>query len=442
MTDWKEEYQKRFLSVEEAVRLVKSGDRVMISRVWEPRSLSLALSRRKDELRGVELFLGSSNPEYAWFQPGNEESFTVYLEMQTGMSGKMAAGRLAFDYITSLYPLRFKREDERGEGKGVDVFMVVVSPPDANGFCSFGHILLNKKDIAKRAKVVLAEVSDALPIAVRTGGDNFIHVSQIDGFVEHSHLASEQTPLPQREEPTEHIRRIAEFISTLIRDGDTIEIGVGRTTESLAQLGIFGERQDLGLHSGMTFPGCMDLIKAGVFNGRRKSINPRKVTTSFLYEYDEESLAFVDGNPMFEMQGMEYMHDIRIISAHDNFVAINGILAIDLNGQITSESIGSRLAGIAGGLPPFAIGAMLSNGGRTINVISSTAAEGTISRIMPTFEPGTMVTIPHTFADLVVSEYGIARLLGKSRRERIEELIAIAHPDFRAELRREAQRLY
>jgi len=442
MADWKEEYKRKFVSAEEAVRRVKSGDRVMISSMWEPRALALALSHRKDELTGMDIFPGSFDPQYAWFQPGNEESFNVYLEIPPGVYSKMGGDHPSFDHISSLYPFRFKSEDERGEGRGVDVFMVVVSPPDENGLCSFGHVLLSKKDTAKRAKVLLAEVTDAPRIAVRAPGDNFIHVDDIDAFIEHTPSDAAQFRSPQMDEPSEHVRWIAEYVSTLVRDGDTIELGMGRTTESLALLGAFDNKHDLGLHSGMTFPGCIDLIKAGVFNGKRKNINREKVITSWLFECDEENLAFVNNNPMFEMQGLEYMHNIRIISSNDNFVAMNGVLSIDLRGQMTSESMGSRVVGIAGGLPPFAMSAMLSKGGRNINIISSTAVKGTISRIVPTFETGTIVTIPHTFADLVVSEYGIARLLGKSRRQRAEELIAIAHPDFRAELKREAQRLY
>lgn len=437
---WHEEYQRKLVSAEEAVKVVKSGDRVVISNLWEPQSLAIALSQRKDELKNVEIYSSSFSTELAWFQPHSEESFTVCLEVPLDLFG-LTTERGRFDHFTPLSVFRFKAEDEGRQGeKGIDVFMVVVSPPDKDGFCSFGHVLLSKKDIAKRAKRVLAEVKDVPQINLRTHGDNFLHVSQIDYFVEYA--AATAPWRLQRGEPGESTKWIAEYVSSLVQDGDTIELGIGRSTESIAMLGAFDNRHDLGLHSGMTFPGCMRLIKSGVLTGKCKNINPNKMVTSWLYENSDEDLAFVDGNPMFEMQGLEYMHDIKLIAAHDNFVAINGVLAIDLNGQMTSESLGSRLMSVAGGLPPFAMGAMLSKGGRNIIVLHSTAAEGTISRIAPSLEQGTIVTIPWTFADLVVSEYGIARLLGKSQRQRADELIAIAHPDFRGELRREAQKLF
>ena len=156
----------------------------------------------------------------------------------------------------------------------------------------------------------------------------------------------------------------------------------------------------------------------------------------------KEDMDFVNNNPLFELRDVEYTHDPRTISALDNIVAINNALAVDLTGQIAAESLGPRMYSGAGGLPAFATGAALSKGGRFVTVLPSTARGGAISTIVATHEPGTIITVPRTLADIVVTEYGIARLKGKTQRQRAEELIAIAHPDFRAQLRKEAERLY
>ena len=150
----------------------------------------------------------------------------------------------------------------------------------------------------------------------------------------------------------------------------------------------------------------------------------------------------MDANPLFEVRNVSYVNDIRVISSHHRMVAINGALAVDLNGQIAADSIGMRMLGGAGGQVDFGIGAVLSEGGRSIALLHSTTSNGAVSRIVPTFEPGTIVSIPWTFSDYVVSEYGVARLLGKSRRERAEQLISIAHPDFREELAQAARKMF
>jgi 4-hydroxybutyrate CoA-transferase len=186
----------------------------------------------------------------------------------------------------------------------------------------------------------------------------------------------------------------------------------------------------------------ISLVREGVINGKYKTLNPGKVVVTALGGSTKEEMEWANNNPLFELVDVEYLEDIRVIAAHDNMVAINNALSIDLTGQIASESIGTRIMSVAGGQIPFVFGALLSKGGRSITVLSSTAREGSISRIRPVLEPGTAVTIPRNCAQYVVTEYGIANLWGKSVRERAEELISIAHPDFRAELRKEAQKLF
>lgn len=246
---------------------------------------------------------------------------------------------------------------------------------------------------------------------------------------------------PQRK-PDQLDKQVAELVSTLVGDGDTIELGPGLAS-SLPSLGAFDGKHDLGIHSPIIGPGLLELVRQGIVTGRCKNLHPDKsVSTGFRWVESEEDIAFIDGNPVFEVRDTSYVNDIRVIASNDRMVAINGILAVDLAGQLAADSIGTRMLGGAGGLVDFSIGAMLSKGGCSIAVFRSTDSKGTVSRVVPTFEAGTIVTIPWTFADYVVTEYGIAELLGKSRRQRAGELIAIAHPDFRAELAKQAQRLF
>jgi len=444
VASWQEEYRRKLVTADEAVKVIQPGDVVEIASEWEPELLQAALARRYRELENITIYTDARRPDLPWFQPELAQTFTVHL-MQPPQVPKGAEPPANIDYAPTLTLSRAKallegREDRRR----LDVFMVVVSPPDKEGYCSFGRFLFFKRLAASQARIVLAEVVDHPQINLRTFGDNRIHVSEIHYFVENPNPSptAAQSPWRRLREPTPQTRQIAQHIATLLRDGDTLEVGVGGGTEALALLGTFDNLQDLGIHSGQLIPGMIDLIKRGVVNGRRKSLNPGKVVVSVFWEEDEESLAFFHENPTFEQRSIEYVHDFKVIAAHDNFVAINSILAIDLLGQATSESMGFRRLALAGGLPPFAIGAMLSRGGRNILVLPATTPDGRASRIVPMLEPGTVVTLPRTLVDIVVTEYGVARLLDKSDRERAEALIAIAHPDFRSELRRQFRKLY
>ena len=436
---WQDEYRGKCVSPEKAVAIIESGETVVIPVATEVQALSRALMNRKDELRDITVLLRMPRFDLGWLGGDVGAAFTVILDAQPASFGAKFMNEKGLDLIPSLYGLRFKGEgDARRKAQDVDVVMIVVSPPNKDGFCSFGLYLSHKKDYTSRAKKILAEVSGSPAMGVRTAGDNHIHVSEIDYFVEH-------IPAPIRE-PQQELddldRKMAEHVSTIVRDGDTLELGPGLAA-SLPGLGAFDERSDLGVHSPIIGPGLLDLVRRGIVTGKRKNLHQGKcVSSGFRWIEREEDIAFIDGNPVFEVRSSSYVNDICVIGSNDRMVAINGILAIDLAGQIAADSIATRMFGGAGGQVDFGIGALLSKGGCSISVLRSTASKGTISRIVPTFEPGTIVSLPWTFADYVVTEYGVANLLGKSRRRRAQELIAIAHPDFRSELTREAQRLF
>lgn len=437
MDNWRSEYERRTISAEAAAALVKSGDFVAFAAGREAHALGLAISARKEELKGVKIWAPTPGYDFGWYDPGWEDSFEITVNMPTALCQDAVDSRLCDVNFGTLIPF------DISQVMNADVLLIEVSPPDVHGFCSFGQSLWNKKRHVRQAKLVIAEVNDKL---IRTFGDNFIHFSEIDYFVEH--LTSGATPgmgtLAGRalKEPERFIKDIANNIAEIVRDGDTIQIGVGRTTEPLVGLGVFNDKKDLGWHSEATPPGVITLVKKGVINGERKSINRGKAVVTSLGGGSREEIEWASENPLFELVDVEQLEDLRVIAAHDNMVAINNALMVDFTGQIAAEGIGTRIMSLAGGQIPFVFGALMSKGGRSITVIPSTALGGTVSRITPTLPNGTAVTIQHNCADYIVTEYGVARLWGKSVRQRVQDLIGIAHPDFRVELRKEAERIY
>lgn len=436
-----EEYKSKLVSAEKAASLVKSNDYVVLS-VREPLATGLALASRKEELRKVEIYVMAPGYDFGWYDAGWEESFEVTLAVPTATSQQMVDERRCDVSISGLIPMLAPYEVASGE-RQPDVYIVETSPPDEHGFCSFGVALWEKKRVVEMAKLVIAEVN---PNVIRTYGDNFVHISEIDYFVEHTPTGrppgTGSLTGKAIKEPEPYLKRISENVAELIKDGDTLQIGVGRTTEPLVRLGMLDEKHDLGYHSEATAPGTISLVRNGVITGKYKTLNPGKVVVTSVGGGSLDEMQWVNNNPLLMLVDIRYLADIRTIAAHDNFVAVNNILAIDLSGQITAESLGTRLVGVAGGQIPFVYGSWLSKGGRSISVLPSTAQGGTVSRIMPTLPAGTVVTIQRNLADYVVTEYGIARLKGKPIRKRAQELIAVAHPDFRAELKKEAEKLY
>ncbi|HXW85387.1 MAG TPA: acetyl-CoA hydrolase/transferase C-terminal domain-containing protein, partial [Candidatus Binataceae bacterium] len=243
-------------------------------------------------------------------------------------------------------------------------------------------------------------------------------------------------------EVPESYHAIAGYLSELIEDGVTIQIGVGEPSARMPRLGVFDRKHDLGLHTEMVAPGIARLVDGGVINGKRKSIHRGKAVAVAWSGSGPEDLKIIDDNPAFELYDPEYVLNVPRIAQNHHQTSINNALAVDLTGQITAETVaGARMYNGTGGAPETHLGAFLCPGGRAITLLQSTALGGAVSRIVPQHPEGTLVTIPRFFADTVVTEYGIARLVGKNHRERAVELIAIAHPNFRAELREAAKRL-
>jgi len=433
--DWQKDYRNKLVTAEEAVKVVKSGDRVAFTTNDMPVTISEALTTRLINLKDVEIQICNPLVDYGWFQLGFDDYFKITVVSFMGQLVRPMVHERRADYLPCLYSIQGKAETEKRPGiRGTDVFITMVSPPDEHGFCSFGSAIWAKKWYVKSAKKVLAEVDEK---HIRTYGDNLVHVSEIDYFVEHI-ATDRQFVIPECEE---YMKAIGKYVGTLVRDGDTIGIGAGSIGIHLCSLGVFDDKRELGYYSENIVPGVVDLVKKGIITGKRKNFHLGKLVCNNL-NAEPENLAFINNNPMFELYPQEYILDIRNVAANDNMVAINSALSVDLTGQIASESIGHQMYTGSGGQPEMVIGAMLSKGGRSVTMLRSTTSDGKISRIVPFLELGTIVTIPRNFADYIVTEYGIASLLGKSQRERAQELTAIAHPKFRAELEQEARRLF
>lgn len=439
--NWKEEYNKKLISAEEAASFVKSGDKISFTLGREAYSIGRAIASRAGELRGVEVLQPFPDYNFGWYEPGYEDSFLIKLYMPTAISQGMVDRRQCDIEVGDILNWSYSTVIQS------DIVITELSPPDDKGFCSFGASLWNKKKHIKNGKLVLAEVNENL---IRTYGNNFVHVSEIDYFVPHegSGAVTADGTLGGREfkkieEP--YIQDITGYVSELIRDGDTLQIGIGRVTERLIERGLLEGKRDIGWYSEATPPGVIRLVRDGVINGKRKNFLPGKVVVTSLGGSTKEDMDWADNNPLFWLVDGDFLWDVRNVSANDNMVAINQSLSVDLTGQVASESIGYKILGGSGGQTAFAYGALLSKGGRGVTILPSTATKKNgrrISRIVPALKSGTAVTVSRNCVDHVVSEYGIAKLRGKTLRQRSEELIAVAHPDFRSELRKAAKKLF
>ncbi len=433
--NWREMVSEKLMTPEEAVKAVKSGDTVAVAAInVTPFTLCEALYARRDELQGVRI--DHPAPLFPWVRPGDEDAFELHDLYATAADREMVnAGRVVY------HPVARWREGHFPDGFVPDpeVYFLPVSPPDRNGYCSFGPGVFFSPSYCRSAGTVVAEVHENF---IRTGGDNYVHVSQLDRLCEATTPTGAVAATPRSDEDNFVTEVIGTLVAAeLIKDRDTIQIGIG--TVAAAMAAFLGEKQDLGIQTEIITGGVADLVQQGVVTGKYKTRHQGKVVASIAF-VPEDELAMIDGHPAYELYEFSYSDDVRYLLQQDNLVAINNALQIDLTGQVSSETIGNAVWSGVGGQMAFATAANYSNGGRSITVLpsSSLVAGERVSRIVTTLPGGGVVTIPRTLVDYVVTEHGIAHLRGKSTRERAEELIAIAHPDFHAELRREANKAY
>ncbi len=429
---WQEEYKSRLFTAEEAVKAIKSGNRVYVHPGCAvPEVLVNAMCARYRELEDVEVIHLLTVGECQYSKPEMEGHFRHNaLFMGKNVRKAVNEGRADFTpiFLSEVCHLFSKNY------LPLDVSLIQVSPPDKHGFCSFGVGVECTKCAAEMAKMVIAQVNQQMP---RTLGDSFIHVDKISRFVEVNvplkelpQVNSELTP-----QETEVYQLIGRNIAQLIEDGSTLQLGIGAIPDAV--LPYLRDKHDLGIHTEMFSDGVVKLVEEGIVTNERKTLHVGKIVASFVLG-TKPLFDFIDNDPVIEFHPSVYVNDPFVIAKNDKMVAINSAIEIDLTGQVCADSIGTYFFSGFGGQLDFIRGASRSRRGKPIIALPATAKNGGLSRIVPMLAPGAGVTTTRGDVHYVVTEFGVANLFGKTVRQRAHELIAIAHPDFRSELEQHA----
>lgn len=415
---WKEQYKDKVVTAAEAIAVIKDGDYVVCSHAAaNPQVIMREMVAQKDKFHGVHVYhmlpLGYGD----YMQPENAGHFRHITNFVGGASREAIAQGKA-DFLPAFFK---DMPGLIGEIFPVDVAVVNVSMPDADGYCSLGLACDYTKAAVEKARIVIAQVNECMPYV---GSTNKVHLSKFDRIVTCA------DPIPEIPLPTitDVEREIGRNCAALVEDGDTLQLGIGAIPDAV--LLFLKDKKDLGIHTEMFSDGAMELVKSGVINGSRKTLHPGKLVATFLMGtralYD-----FVDKNPAVEMMPVDYVNDPVVIGQNERMVSINSCIEIDLMGQVNSETIGLKQFSGTGGQVDYVRGASISKGGRSIMAMPSTAAKGKVSRIVPFLAAGAAVTTSRNDVDYVVTEYGTAKLKGRTLAQRARALIAIAHPDFR-----------
>lgn len=420
MADWSTEYDRKSLSATEAIRRgIRSGDYLVFGHgAATPDSLVRALYEQRAHYTDLKSFhmLYLSEPYHLRPEMAPHlKAYSNFLDKYTRpayLERRLEFIPCHFHEVPNLF---------RDGLYPVDVAMVQLSMPNDEGFCSFGISNDYTKTAASLAKTVLAEVNPQMPFI---GGDNLIHISEIDFIVQVDRPLTAVPPAPVG--ATE--LQIGKYCAELIPDGATLQLGIGAIPDAVLQC--LTDRKHLGIHTEMFTDGVMKLMQSGQIDGAHKTLHKDKVISTLIMG-SHELYRFLDQHPDIEMHPVDYTNDPAIIGQNDRMVSINSCLAIDLTGQVVSESIGFNQFSGSGGQVDFLRGAKRSQGGVSILAFRSTAQGDTISRITPTFAAGENVTASRNDVDYIVTEYGRVRLRGLSLRQRAEALCSIAHPKFR-----------
>ena len=427
---WQKEYRNKIMTAEAAVKKIKPGAHIFIGTgCGEPQALVHALANVSTHIidAGIYHFLTLGATPHLVKALANKFRFESFF-INSGVRDTVWEGQ--GDYIP-IFLSEIPKLIETGRIP-VDTALIQVSPPDENGMCCYGPSVDIIKSAAEHAKMVIAQVNASVPL---TFGDSFISVNDIDI------LSPYDEPLMEypSEEITDEIKEIGRYVAQLVNDGSTIQLGIGRIPHAVAEC--LKNKNDLGIHSEMVTDGIIDLVKSGVVNGKNKTINRGKVIASFVLG-TKHLFDFINRNPLIELHSSEYVNDPFIISQHDNMIAINVALEIDLTGQVCADSIGYRFYSGIGGQVDFIRGASHSKRGKPIIAMPSTARNGEVSRIVSHLSEGAGVVTTRGDVHYVVTEYGIADLHARNVRERAMSLIGIAHPKFRNDLLKTAKKLH
>jgi len=426
---WSEAYRHKVAAAEEVVKAIRSGDHVWVhAGCNNPEELVRAMVARAPELRDVEVTHLMTFGCADYVDPRHAGSFRQR-SLFTGANVRAAVNEGRADYV----PVNLSEIPRliTGGNLAVDVALIHVSPPDEHGFCSYGVGVECTKAAAERARTVIALVNRRMP---RSLGDSFIHVSRLTHAVEVDRPLLE---LPKAGSVGTTARAIGGHVAELIENGATLQMGIGEIPDAV--LLFLKDKRDLGIHTEMFSDGVVELFESGVINGEAKTLHRGKIVASFALG-TRRCFDFIDNNPFVEFHPSDYVNDPFVIARNDKMVAINSALAVDLTGQVCADSLGRQIYSGVGGQVDFVRGAARARGGKPVIALPSTARGGRVSRIVDVLEEGSGVVTTRADVHYVVTEHGIARLHGKSLRERARELIEVAHPDFREELRAAARR--
>lgn len=429
--NWQEVYAERLTTPEEAVKVIKSGNIVVPGHAASESELLVgAMVKRYDELENVRIVQGVALGSSPYCKPEMAGHF-ILNSMFVGLNTRASVWEHRGDFI----PLSF-HEFPKAFREGyipVDVFFTMVSPPDKNGYCSLGVSVDHSKQLVECAKIVIAEINPNMP---RTCGNTFVHISDFDYIVEGNGPLINLQKFADKNETTDAIGR---NIASLIKDGDTLQMGTGTIPD--ASLQYLKNKHDLGIHSEMFSDGLIELIECGAITNKKKTLFPGFIVATFV-EGTEKVYNYVHENPLFNFQTVDFVNNPAVICRNDNQVSINQALEIDLLGQVCAEAIGGTQYSGIGGQLDFIRGSAAAKNGRALIVLPSTAKNGTISRISCQLRVGTPISDTRNDVHYVVTEYGVANLYCKTNTERARALINIAHPDFRSELKQQYRMIY
>ncbi len=429
---WQDKYPGKFVSENEIFKNIHRGNRIFISTACgEPQYLVSALVKYVEShpkaFADTEIFhiwtLGLApytNAKYTY----NFRHNSFFIGNNTRESVNVGLADYTPIFLSQVPKLLNSKRIP------IDIALIQTSLPDKNGLVSIGVSVDITKAAIENAAVIIAQLNGNMP---RVHGNTFIHIKDIDYLIHHDEKILEFSPTI----PDDIAQQIGQYVSRIVKDGDTIQLGYGSVPNAI--INCLKNKQHLGIHTELLTDSIVDLVKIGVVDNSRKNLDKGKTIASFCMG-TEETYKFIDDNPLFEFRPMDYTNDPLVISRINNMTAINSALQVDLTGQASAESIGTTFYSGIGGSADFMRGAVLAPGGKTILVLQATAAEGGISRIVPFLDTGAGVTLNRGDIRYIVTEYGIAYIHGKNIRERAMDIIAIAHPDFRAQLIEEARK--
>jgi acyl-CoA hydrolase len=435
--DWQKVYKQKQITREEALSKIKSSDHVISAlAAAEPKGILTDLHTIADRVQDVTVVTCLPMGGYEYYtNPAYKNSFTMEGWFYSPPIRKAHENRNVSFIPNHLHLAATKRLAHRK----ADVFIGTASAMDKHGYLSLSLSATYEVEMIKNADLVIIEVNDKMP---RTFGDTIVHISDIDYIIEEDYDIPELGTV----EPSEKDRIIGRHIADLIEDGSTIQLGIGGIPNAVSSE-LFGKK-DLGIHTEMFTDGMVDLYNAGVINGSKKTLMPGKMVATFALG-SKKLYDFIDDNPAVVIAKGSWTNDPYVIGQNYKMISINTTMEIDLAGQCCSESIGHRQFSGTGGQADTAIGAQKAKNGRSFIALYSTAmvknketgAKEEISKIVPMLKQGAVVSLSRNDVDFVVTEYGVASLRGTNIKERVERLIAIAHPKFREELRYEAHKI-